>query len=509
MPLVIPLAVLTFFGGFIPIIGAFVAGAFAVLIALVSNGFTTALIVLGIVLLVQQIEGNVLQPIIQGRGFNLHAGVVILAVTAGSSLAGIIGAFLSVPIAALIAVVYRYVRDELDGRSPEVAPDGTQARIRGRRGRRRDRPGTGHDPGRPARDAAGQRPADLTPRGGTHGNAAGPAAAAPVDVRTDPGRSHRGPATGGARRAAPRGRPLPRPRGRRRRAGRARRAWCWCTTSPATSTPRTPVRWPAPTCWPAAARGDRPVRRRQPRRLPRAPAADDVQRRPLRGLRGAGDRALRRWRTTPACRSCCCTAPSPTTPGSGSSPPSPQLVERLGVTSVVALQAIPMPVPHTRPVTVTAHATRRQLIEPYPVYWGEMRIPGSVSALLELRLGEAGRRRPGRGRARAALPGPGHLPGRLADPARAPGAADRAAPADRGTGARPPQANRTEIDEQIGRSSENTAVVAALEQQYDAFTAAREGTDLLGSSGEVPSAEEIGAEFERFLADQDRRRPRE
>ncbi len=131
VPLVIPLAVLTFFGGFIPIIGAVVAGAFAVLIALVSNGFTTALIVLGIVLLVQQIEGNVLQPIIQGRGFNLHAGVVILAVTAGSSLAGIIGAFLSVPIAALIAVIYRYVRDELDGRSPELAPDGTQAKLEG------------------------------------------------------------------------------------------------------------------------------------------------------------------------------------------------------------------------------------------------------------------------------------------------------------------------------------------------------------------------------------------
>jgi predicted PurR-regulated permease PerM len=108
-----------------------VAGAFAVLIALVSNGFTTALIVLAIVILVQQIEGNVLQPIIQGRGFNLHAGVVILAVTAGSSLAGIIGAFLSVPIAALIAVIYRYIRDELDSRSPEVAPDGTQARIEG------------------------------------------------------------------------------------------------------------------------------------------------------------------------------------------------------------------------------------------------------------------------------------------------------------------------------------------------------------------------------------------
>jgi predicted PurR-regulated permease PerM len=131
VPLVLPLAVLTFLGGFVPIIGAFVAGAFAVLIALVSQGFTTALIVLAIVVLVQQIEGNVLQPIIQGRGFNIHAGVVILAVTAGSSLAGIIGALLSVPIAAIIAVIYRYVRDELDDRSPEVADDGTTARVTG------------------------------------------------------------------------------------------------------------------------------------------------------------------------------------------------------------------------------------------------------------------------------------------------------------------------------------------------------------------------------------------
>ena len=131
VPLVIPLAVLTFFGAFIPIIGAFVAGAFAVLIALVDEGFTVALAIFGIVLLVQQIEGNVLQPIIQGRGFNLHAAVVILAVTAGSSLAGIVGAFLSVPVAALIAVVYRYTRDVFDGRHPEVAGDGTSARVDG------------------------------------------------------------------------------------------------------------------------------------------------------------------------------------------------------------------------------------------------------------------------------------------------------------------------------------------------------------------------------------------
>jgi predicted PurR-regulated permease PerM len=89
------------------------------------------LIILAVVFLVQQIEGNVLQPIIQGRGFNLHAAVVILAVTAGSSLAGIIGAFLSVPVAALVAVIYRYARDELDGRAPELAPDGTQAGLAG------------------------------------------------------------------------------------------------------------------------------------------------------------------------------------------------------------------------------------------------------------------------------------------------------------------------------------------------------------------------------------------
>jgi predicted PurR-regulated permease PerM len=131
VPLVLPLAVLTFFGAFVPIIGAFVAGAFAVLIALVSVGATKALIVLAIVVAVQQLEGNVLQPIIQGRGLNLHAAVVILAVTAGSSLAGIIGAFLAVPVTALIAVAYRYGRDLLDGLTPEVALDGTRKELTG------------------------------------------------------------------------------------------------------------------------------------------------------------------------------------------------------------------------------------------------------------------------------------------------------------------------------------------------------------------------------------------
>ena len=68
------------------------------------------------------------------------------------------------------------------------------------------------------------------------------------------------------------------------------------------------------------------------------------------------------------------------------------------------------------------------------------------------------------------------------------------------------EANRSDIDEQIAASPENTAVVAALEQQFDQFTAAREGSDLLSEIGEVPSGEEIGAELERFLADRDRRR---
>jgi predicted ATP-grasp superfamily ATP-dependent carboligase len=181
------------------------------------------------------------------------------------------------------------------------------------------------------------------------------------------------------------------------------------------------------------------------------------------------------------------------------------LVERLGVTSVVALQAIPMPVPHTRPVTVTAHATRRQLIEDYPVYWGELRVPGSVAALLELRMGEAGV---------DAFGVAAHVPHYLAQATFPAASLTLLEHLSRLTGLHLPtdslreaaEAHRTEVDEQIARSPENTAVVAALEQQYDQFTAAREGNDLLSEVGEVPSGEEIGAEFERFLAEQERRR---
>lgn len=113
VPLVLPLAVLTFVCAFVPIIGALFAGFVAVLIALVSNGLTDALIVLAVIVVVQQLEGNVFQPMIQSRGLGLHAAVVLLAVTLGGSLAGIVGSLLAVPAAALIAVVWNYVREQL------------------------------------------------------------------------------------------------------------------------------------------------------------------------------------------------------------------------------------------------------------------------------------------------------------------------------------------------------------------------------------------------------------
>ncbi|WP_089951426.1 AI-2E family transporter [Lentzea xinjiangensis] len=118
VPLAIPLAALTFLGGFIPIVGALIAGALAVLVALVSNGLTSAIIMLIIVIVVQQVEGNVLQPILQSRSLRLHAAVVLLVVTAGTSLYGIAGAFFCVPVAAAVAVVMRYLGEVIEARMP-------------------------------------------------------------------------------------------------------------------------------------------------------------------------------------------------------------------------------------------------------------------------------------------------------------------------------------------------------------------------------------------------------
>ncbi|MCB5164420.1 AI-2E family transporter [Streptomyces bambusae] len=124
VPLVLPLAVLTFVSAFVPIVGALFAGLVAVLIALVSNGLTDALIVLAIIVVVQQLEGNVFQPMIQSRGLGLHAAVILLAVTLGGSLAGVVGSLLAVPAAAMIAVFWNYLRDQLGEppQEPEADP---------------------------------------------------------------------------------------------------------------------------------------------------------------------------------------------------------------------------------------------------------------------------------------------------------------------------------------------------------------------------------------------------
>ncbi|GAC66513.1 AI-2E family transporter [Gordonia soli] len=127
VPLAGVLMVITFLGGFIPIVGAFVAGALAVLIALVSNGLTTALIVLGIILAVQQLEGNVLQPWLQSKAMELHAVIVLLAVTLGGTLFGITGAFLAVPAASALTVMLRYLNEQIAERAGErLPPAGTE-----------------------------------------------------------------------------------------------------------------------------------------------------------------------------------------------------------------------------------------------------------------------------------------------------------------------------------------------------------------------------------------------
>ena len=122
VPLALVIAVVTFFASFIPIIGAVTAGALAIIIALVSNGLTNALLALALIIIVQQVEGNVLQPMLQSKAMGLHAAVVLLSVTVGSTLAGIVGAFLAVPVAATIAVVVRYHAEMAALRSGEVEP---------------------------------------------------------------------------------------------------------------------------------------------------------------------------------------------------------------------------------------------------------------------------------------------------------------------------------------------------------------------------------------------------
>lgn len=110
VPFALVLSVLIFFAGFIPIVGAVSTGILAVLVALISQGPWPAVAVLGIVLAVQQLESNLLQPVLVGRILALHPVVVLAAVTVGSTLFGIVGAFLAVPVVSVAVVVARYSR---------------------------------------------------------------------------------------------------------------------------------------------------------------------------------------------------------------------------------------------------------------------------------------------------------------------------------------------------------------------------------------------------------------
>lgn len=123
VPLAMPLGVLVFLGSFIPIVGAVLTGAVAVLLALVANGWINALLMLLVVLLVQQIESNVLQPLVMGAAVNLHPLAVFLAVSAGVATLGLVGAVFAVPIMAFINEFVKYLSRKPWLDDPDPAPE--------------------------------------------------------------------------------------------------------------------------------------------------------------------------------------------------------------------------------------------------------------------------------------------------------------------------------------------------------------------------------------------------
>ncbi|MDT5064154.1 MAG: putative heme transporter [Mycobacterium sp.] len=102
IPLALPLASLVFLGAFIPLVGAVIAGGLAVIVALIAKGWVFALITLGVIIAVQQLEAHVLQPLVMGRAVSVHPLAVVLAIAGGAVLAGIVGALLAVPTVALV-----------------------------------------------------------------------------------------------------------------------------------------------------------------------------------------------------------------------------------------------------------------------------------------------------------------------------------------------------------------------------------------------------------------------
>lgn len=182
-----------------------------------------------------------------------------------------------------------------------------------------------------------------------------------------------------------------------------------------------------------------------------------------------------------------------------------ELVDDLGVQRTIGVQGIPMAVPHTRPVTITSHATRDGLVDPQRHMMGTVQVPGTASGLLELRLGRAGH---------DALGFAANVPHYLAQSEYPQAAAELVRQITGNTGLALPvgeleaaaASTALQIEAQVSESSEVGAVVHALEQQYDAFMEARARvgqTTLLSEPDQLPTAEEIGAELEAFLAEQD------
>jgi len=175
------------------------------------------------------------------------------------------------------------------------------------------------------------------------------------------------------------------------------------------------------------------------------------------------------------------------------------LAERLGVRRTIGLGSIPMAVPHTRPVSMTAHSSDRSLIADHQPWVGEVQVPSSASNLLEFRMAQHGHE---------AVGYTVHVPHYLAQtdyPAAAEALLEQVAESGAlqlplGALTEAAAAVRSKIDEQVEGSPEIAQVVDALERQYDAFVAAQENRSLLARDEDLPSGEELGAEFERFLA---------
>lgn len=177
------------------------------------------------------------------------------------------------------------------------------------------------------------------------------------------------------------------------------------------------------------------------------------------------------------------------------------IVAQLGVRLTIGLNAIPMAVPHTRPVGVIAHGSRSELVSGHESWINTVQVPASAGHLLEYRLGQAGH---------DAMGFAVHVPHYLTQ-AEYPDAAvvlvDSVAragglvlPTDELRGAA--TTTRVEIDAQVAQSTEIEAIVRALENQYDAFVAGRGRNLLVDGAAQMPTADELGAELERFLADQ-------